>query len=176
MTPVRAALAAAVALALTAATSALTRTPVTFSGDDEGVLRLSWRMSGVTAQACRTLSEEELARLPLHMRNPRACIGVIAPYLLSVVADGTVMALDTVRPRGARGDRPLNVLRAFPLTPGDHRVVVSFHALLPDGVEAPAEEVVELGWEGSVRVAARDVALVTLDGTGRRLELRDRVP
>jgi len=176
MSTVRTALGALVAVALTGAVAALTRTPVTFSGSDVGTLRLSWRMAGVTAEACRTLSEEELARLPVHMRNPRACIGVVASYLLRVTADGAVIAQDTVRPPGARGDRPLNVLREFPLSPGDHAVAVGFRALLPEGVATPTEGVADLAWQGTVHLGARDVALVTLDGTGRRLELRDRVP
>lgn len=175
MSPARATLAAIVAVAITGATAALTRVPVTFAGDGSGVLRLSWRMKGVTAEACRTLPDEELARLPAHMRNPRACIGVIAPYHLVVTAGGAVIADDTVRPPGARGDRPLNVLREFALAPGEHRVEVRFRSVLPEGVEAPPEGIAELGWGGTVRVGAREVALITLNATGRGLELRQGV-
>lgn len=172
MSPARGALAAVVAVALTAATAALTRTPVTFSGEGVGVLRLSWRMKGVTAEACRTLAPEELARLPAHMRNPRACIGVIAPYHLTVTADRSLSVDDTVRAPGARSDRPLNVLREFLLTPGEHQVAVRFRSILPEGVEAPPEGITELTWQGTVRVGTREVALLTLDSSGRGLELR----
>lgn len=163
---------AAVAVALTLGISAGSRVPVTFSEPDDALLRLSWRMRGITAEECRTLSEEELERLPVHMRNTQACIGVIASYALTVSVGGTLLATDTVRPPGARGDRPLNVLREFPLPPGEHRVEVRFRAVLPEGVEPPDEGLRELSWVGSLRLGGRDVALVTLNEAGRRLELR----
>lgn len=168
----RAAVGAAVAVALALGISAGSRVPVNFSSPDDALLRLSWRMRGVTAEECRTLSQEELERLPVHMRNPRACIGVIAPYALTLSVDGVVLAADTVRPPGARGDRPLNVLREFALTPGVHRVALRFQAVLPDGVEVPAEGIRELAWEGPLRLSGRDVALVTLDEAGRTLVVR----
>jgi hypothetical protein len=162
-----------VALALTVLTAWGSRVPVTFSGDDAALLRLSWRVQGISTEECRTLTEEELARLPVHMRNPRACIGVIASYALEVRVGGTVLAQDTVLPPGARGDRPLNVLREFPLSAGDHDVAVSFRAILPEGVEAPEDGVRELSWEGQLHLEGRDVALLTLDPAGERLELRE---
>lgn len=161
-----------VAVLFTLGIAAGSRVPVTFSASDEALLRLSWRMRGITAEECRTLSDEELERLPVHMRNPRACIGVIAPYALTLSVDGVVLAADTVRPPGARGDRPLNVLREYPLEPGEHRIALRFHAVLPDGVEVPDEGIGELAWEGLVRLSGRDVALVTLDEAGRALEVR----
>ncbi|HSG48553.1 MAG TPA: hypothetical protein VLA43_12110, partial [Longimicrobiales bacterium] len=172
MSPVRAGLAAMVAVVLTVLTAAGSRVPVTFSGEEEALLRLSWRMPGIATEACRTLTAEELARLPVHMRNPQACIGVIASYAMEVRVDGTVLARDTVSPRGARGDRPLNVLREFPLPAGEHDVAVSFLAILPEGVEVPAEGVRELSWEGQLHLQGRDVALVTLDPSASRLEVR----
>lgn len=161
-----------VAVLLTLGIAAGSRVPVTFSASDEALLRLSWRMRGITAEECRTLTREELERLPVHMRNPQACIGVIAPYALTLSVDGVVLAADTVRPPGARGDRPLNVLREYPLAPGEHRVSVLFRAVLPDGVEVPAEGIRELAWEGPLRLSGRDVALVTLDEAGRVLVAR----
>lgn len=173
MSPVRMGMATVLAVALTVLIAAGSRVPVTFTGDDTALLRLSWRMQGIATEECRTLSDEELARLPVHMRNPEACIGVIASYALDVRVDGTVVVQDTVRPPGARGDRPLNVLREFPLPAGEHDVAVSFRALLPEGVEAPAQGLRELAWEGQLSLAGRDVALLTLDPTASRLELRE---
>lgn len=160
------------AVALTVLVSAATRVPVRFAEGDQGLLRLSWRMAGIAAEACRTLTPEEQERLPVHMRNPRACIGTVASYALEVRIDGQRVMADTVRPPGARGDRPLTVLRETTLSPGRHTVEVRFRALLPAGVEPPPEGIAELGWEGPVSLGAREVALVTLDPSGRRLELR----
>lgn len=173
MSSLRVALGAATALALTLLTAWGSRVPVTFAQDDEALLRLSWRMEGITTEACRTLSDEELARLPVHMRNPRACIGVIAAYELRVRAGDALLVQDTVRPPGARGDRPLNVLQEFPLAPGEHAVSVEFRALLPEGAEAPEDGIAELAWEGRLHLEPLDVALVTLDLSGTRLELRE---
>lgn len=162
----------ALAVALVAGTAVLSRLPASFSAPDDALLRLSWRMTGVTAQACRTLTQEELEKLPVHMRNPRACIGHIASYVLRVRVDGSPALVDTVRPAGARGDRPITLLRDLPVDPGTHRVAVAFDAILPDGVEPPADALRSLAWNGDVDVDPRGVALVTLDPEGRRLEYR----
>ncbi|MDT8342277.1 MAG: hypothetical protein RQ751_12255 [Longimicrobiales bacterium] len=172
MSPGRRVLAGGAALLAAALIAAGSRAPVTFSPADAALLRLSWRLPGVATEACRELSEEELARLPVHMRNPSACIGVIASYLLEVRLNGTLLASDTVAPPGARGDRPLNVLREYPLDPGDHRLDVTFRALLPEDVPLPDGGVREVGWEGSVTVAPGDVALLALHPDRARLELR----
>ena len=168
----RTAAGAAVALALTLATAGLSRVPVRFSHDDDALLRLSWKINGVTVEACRELTAEELEALPVHMRNPRACIGGIAPYVLEVTLDGTVMAPDTVRAHGARSDRPLFVLRDLPVSPGPHDVAVLFRAVVPEGVDPPPGGILQLDWSGSFTSAPRDVALITLDGTARALQLR----
>jgi hypothetical protein len=160
------------AVALVAATAALSRLPAAFSAPDDALLRLSWRMTGATAEACRTLSPEELEKLPVHMRNPQACIGHIASYVITVRVDGTSVLGDTVRPAGARGDRPITVLRDLPLVPGRHGIAVAFDALLPEGVDLPESALRSLSWNGEVDVDPRGVALVTLDPEGRRLEYR----
>jgi len=164
----------AVAAAVAVGTAALSTVPVNFSTEDQALVRLSWRMAGVTAEACRTLSPEDLAALPIHMRNPRACIGHIASYHLQVTLDGVLVLNDTVRPPGARGDRPLTVLRDLPVRAGTHELSVRFDALLPEGVEPPAEGVTSLAWEGTARLAGRQVGLVTLGSTARSLEYRTR--
>lgn len=164
-------LGAVTALALVAGTAALSRVPLTLSPDDHALIRLSWRVEGVTAETCRTLGAEELARLPVHMRRPTACVGEGAPYALDLEVDGLPVLTDTVWPAGARGDRPLAVLVEVPVDPGEHRARLHFQALLPDGATV-SDGVASLAWEGRLDVEAGDVALLTLDGTGRTLEAR----
>ena len=164
--------AAALAVGLTLGTAALSRMPVRFAHTETAMLRLSWKINGVTVEACRERTPEELAALPVHMRNPKACIGGIAPYVLEVTLDGATLAPDTVRAHGARSDRPLFVLRDLPVRPGVHDVSVRFRAMIPDGVEVPTDGVVELAWSGTLNLAERDVALVTLDGSARALQVR----
>lgn len=165
---------AAVAVAATVAIAWLSRLPVTLAGPDEALLRLSWRMSAIDAEACRKRSPEELERLPVHMRSPVECSGGAASYDLRVRVDGREALRDTVHPAGARGDRPISLLRDLPLSPGVHDVQVRFEALLPEGVEPPDEGISSLTWRGELDIASRGVALVTLAPEGRVLEVRSR--
>ena len=96
----------------------LSRLPMHFDSEHEALVRLSWRVDGISVEECRQLSPEELANLPVHMRNPEACIGRIAPYRLQVALNGTLLLNDTIHPGGARGDRPIYVLSGFPVDPG----------------------------------------------------------
>lgn len=164
MTPARI-LAALLAVVMTAGTAWLSRVEVDVSGGIDGMIRLSWRVDGITAEACRELSEEELNALPVHMRNPRACIGEIAPYLLRAEVDGVELVHDTVAPGGVRGDRPVSIFRELPVTPGRHRLAVRFDAVLPEGFEV-GDAPVSRGWEGEVEVAESAVLLLTLNDRG----------
>ena len=164
-------LGALVAIGLTVLTAALSQVPLDFSGGDHGILRLSWRNDGATVEACRTRSEEELANLPVHMRNPTACIGEIASYRLRVEVDGSVMADDTLRPAGARGDRPIYVLEEFPMALGTYEVVVRYDALLPPGIDTPPG-IVSLSWSGTFSPGPGDVMLITLDEDSQVLVTR----
>lgn len=151
--------------------AALSQLPVPFRQGDEARIRFAWKMTGATAEACRELSDAELEKLPPHMRNPKACIGHIASYDFQVTVDGEVVIVDTVRPPGARGDRPITVLRELALAPGGHEVGVRFDAILPEGVQ-PTEGLTSLRWAGAVVVRSGEVALVTLDEDARELEYR----
>jgi hypothetical protein len=172
MSPGRVLVAGGLAVVLTAGTAALSRLPVRFSHTETAMLRLSWKINGVSVEACRERTPEELEALPVHMRNPKACIGGLAHYVLEVTVDGVPMTPDTVRAHGARSDRPLSVLRDIPLVPGQHDVAVQFRAIIPDGVTPPPDGITLLHWAGVLTLAERDVALVTLDGTARALQLR----
>ncbi|MDT8369453.1 MAG: hypothetical protein RQ745_09625, partial [Longimicrobiales bacterium] len=118
-----------VGAALVVLIGGLSRVP--FGGVDEGAaaLRLTWRLRGEEAAPCRTPTEAELADLPVHMRNPDACIGDLPPFALRVTVDGEVRVERIVRPSGARGDRPLFVYEELPLPPGRHALEVRFGAV-----------------------------------------------
>ena len=162
---------AGVAVVLTLVTAGLSRLPVVLSDPGDALVRLSWRMDGVTVEACRERTEEELARLPVHMRTPRTCIGEVAPYEFRVVVDGRLVTADTLRPAGARGDRPLFVHVGVPVAAGRHGARVTFRALVPEGFVRPPEAP-DLDWSGTLELASREVALITLVPGATRLELR----
>lgn len=106
--------------------AALSRLPLQTGDTDEAVLRFSWRLRGEEAAACRLPTPDELADLPIHMRNPDACVGDLPPFHFSVDLDDVSRVDRLVRPSGARGDRPLFVYDELRVPPGTHRLVVRF--------------------------------------------------
>lgn len=89
-------------------------------------LRLSWSARPERIEVCRALSAEELEREEEHMRQRVECDGRFATYTSRVEADGRLLAESVVRGAGLRHDRPMYVLRDFPLSSGLHRVRISF--------------------------------------------------
>ena len=111
MTPGRRALSLLVTLLAVAGVGWLSRAPYDPPGGEHGVLRLSWRLRGERVETCRTRTEAELAALPAHMRTPEVCEARLLNYRLVQQIDEAVADTAIVVPGGARGDRPLFVLR-----------------------------------------------------------------
>jgi hypothetical protein len=124
--PLTHALAALLALGLTAGLVWCTALPYQSESREDAVIRLSWRTVGERVEECRTPTEEELAALPPHMRQGEICEGGMLPFRLRVAVDGASVFDDHVRTAGARGDRPATVFREFRVAPGAHRVQVRF--------------------------------------------------
>ncbi len=164
-----------------------------YEGEGRAVLRLSWRAPEGAVETCRTLTPEEAARLPAHMRRPEVCEETELPYLLRLAVDGHERLADTLQPAGARADRPVIVFREVELTPGAHEIEVAFTPVLAtispsatarrvggdaEGVEAEGEAEREAGPPGplrltaSLRLAPREVALVTYDVGAGNLVVR----
>jgi len=89
-------------------------------------LRLSWSARPERIEVCRALSPEELERREEHMRQRVECDGRFATYALRVEADGRVLHESVVRGAGLRHDRPLYLLRDVGVSPGVHRLRISF--------------------------------------------------
>jgi hypothetical protein len=139
------------------------------SEPEDGLLRLSWRARGERVEECRKLTPEELAALPGHMRREEICEGRLAPYRLSIRIDDRQVYDNTVRPAGARADRPIYVHREYRLSPGEHRLEVEFR-LEDEGVGIASAE--PLVYTGVIQVNAGDVALLTVDPASRELVVR----
>jgi hypothetical protein len=88
-------------------------------------LRLSFSARPERIEVCRTLSDAELSQLAEHMRQRVSCDGVLATYTLRIEVDGTPIGESIVRGAGLRHDRPLYLLRDYPVPPGEHRFRVS---------------------------------------------------
>jgi hypothetical protein len=94
------------------------------------------------------------------------CEPRLRPYRLEVAVDGRTVAEDTVRPRGARADRPLGVFVRIPVGPGARRVRVAFGGL-GEGARSP------LMLDTVVSMRERKIVLVTYAEEGR-LRVRER--
>jgi len=168
-----------VALATTLAIGALSRGPYTPDRADNAIVRLAWRARGERVEQCRRLTEEELERLPAHMRQEEQCEGRILPYRLQVRVDGAGVLDELVHAAGARHDRPLYVYDEVPLEPGTHAIVVTFtrEGNVPPGArEEEAGTPGRLALDTVVALAPRRILLVTYDDTARRLVVRDGTP
>ena len=105
---------------------------MTVHGSEHALLRLAWSARPERIESCRQQSNEELARLPAHMRQPVVCEGAPAEYRLSVSYGGRVVAERLVRAGGLRQDRSLYVFHEVPLDTGDAAIEVRFDRLGPD--------------------------------------------
>ena len=100
--------------------------PVPWHVDGGARLRLSWSARPERIETCRTRSAEELAKMPAHMRQQSECEGHAASYLLRVLVDSQLVGESPVLGAGLRHDRPILLLREYPVPAGAHRVRVTF--------------------------------------------------
>jgi hypothetical protein len=92
--------------------------------DQSAQLRLSLSARPERVERCRDLSDDELAKLPAHMRLRTQCEGYSARYLLTIAVNERRLTTDTLRGGGLRHDRPLHVFQEHDVTPGPQRVLV----------------------------------------------------
>jgi hypothetical protein len=150
------------------------RAPYQAPGGDSALLRLSWRLRGERNETCRPRTQEELDALPVHMRTPEICEGVLVSYRLIVQLDDQAPDTSRVAPAGAKGDRPIYVFDEQRLAPGPHRVRVNFarEVSVADGAAAFSLDTV-------LNAVAGGVELITMDPGGHGLVHvlnPDRVP
>jgi hypothetical protein len=156
-----------VALLMTLAIGALSQVPYRAESAGQAWIRLSWRVSAPRIEECRTLTAEEMAELPIHMRREEVCERTGIPYRLRIALNGEGVEETLIRGAGTRGDRPIYVYRELRVPSGAHRLEIS---LTPEvGGEASAGdapvEALELTEE--LDLAAGDVALITRAADGR---------
>ena len=170
----------ALAIACTGVLALLSGARYTIEGAEHAVIRLSWRARGELVRACRRLTPEELADLPVHMRREEECARRILPYRLRVTVDGALALDELVRAGGAREDRPLFVFHELSVLPGPHHLAVTFAhepggQPLDEAEEDPAHEAREtppfLAVEQTITTRARAIVLVTYDEERKALRL-----
>ena len=116
--------ATAVCLALIAWASAA---PVRHDSGGTARLRLSWSARPERIEQCRELTAEELAARGEHMRQRLECTGHFASYDLQVEIDDQVVHRSVAQGGGLRNDRPIFLVKDLVISPGNHRVRVTFN-------------------------------------------------
>lgn len=116
-----------------------TAVPLGSADDHASQLRLSLSARPERIEQCRELTDEELAKLPAHMRLRTQCEGAFARYQLTISLGLQQIALDTLRGGGLRHDRPLHVFREQEVRPGAQRVHIEL-VRLDAGVQSAKRE------------------------------------
>lgn len=121
--PYRAAGAVVAALVLLAMTWASTA-PLSIASSEQAVIRVSLGARPERIEVCRTVTDEELAKVAPQMRQQVICEGTTARYTLEVRRNDTLLHSQLVRGGGLRHDRQLYVSRDIPVPagPGSYRV------------------------------------------------------
>lgn len=190
MTPVDRGLGVALAAAAMAGVVWASNAPMTAHRVSDAVLRLAWSARPERIETCRQQSEEELARVPQHMRQAVVCEGTTAEYRLVVRHKGDIIADEVIHGGGLRHDRRLYVFREIRLPAGDAAIEVRFdrrdsgatgQPVAKDHDEADEHEVERrdehqgqtvpprLSLERRLRFSPRQVILVTYDPDRREL-------
>lgn len=199
MTGWRALAAFGVAVAAALAVSGLSRGVHRPDLTSDGVLRVTLSARPERIERCRRLSERELAERPAHMRLALECEGGSATYRFRVWRDSVLLDDRILRGSGFRHDRPIHLLREYPVPPGERnlRVVLQRVEEVPVDSAASGMEVQDTGmergsrerverlrrrmealppgveWRGRLVVQPRRVVLVRWDPVARELTAGD---
>ena len=97
--------------------------PVYFPvGPDAAMLKLSFIHVGQRKVECRTMSPEEIARLPPNMRLTLDCPRERLPLLVELELDGALLLRRELTASGLSHDRASNIYQKFVIAPGHHVV------------------------------------------------------
>jgi len=116
--PLRLALATVVSLGTALALAALSSSPFHAHAAPEARARVAFSARPERIEKCRTLSADELANVPVHMRQTVVCEGTTARYRLEIRRDDSLVATALLRGAGLRHARRLYALREVSLPSG----------------------------------------------------------
>lgn len=151
-------------------------------------LRVAFSARPERIERCRTLSADELANVPQHMRQAVVCEGTTASYRLEVRRDDSLLASALLHGGGLRHDRRLYVLRELSVPSGPSAIDVRLVrtdsvAAQPDsGQRSPEAREHEESTEHSAPDARRNDddddrrATISRDLDERRRRVADEVP
>ncbi|MFW6066769.1 MAG: hydrogenase iron-sulfur subunit [Myxococcota bacterium] len=113
------------ALVVAAATAVASDAPYAAPATRGPELVVSFKHPGVTGERCREVTEEEKAKMPVHMRRDRVCERGRANVRLRVRVDDRTVLERTYEPRGLFGDGNSIAIEHLPVEPGTHDVEVA---------------------------------------------------
>lgn len=122
---VQLAVGAILAVALTAVTAVASDFPYRRPTTEGALLVVSFKHAGATGENCRKVTEEERARMPVHMRRDQVCERGRAPVRLRVRVDGRTIHHGTYEPRGLFGDGHSIAVEHLAVQPGARWVEVA---------------------------------------------------
>jgi len=134
------------------------------------VLGVAVRTMAGTVQVCRSLSADEMAALPQHMRRPEVCEAHAVPYRLEVYVDGEPRLDRIYRAAGIRGDRPLTIDERIGVPVGSRAVRIHLAPAESDGESVQAPPVFTM--EREVRFDEGRIRVAWLEGMEGHFEIR----
>lgn len=123
-------------------------------------LRLLWRVEKGTATRCRAYTADELATIPLHMRQAEHCESTRIPYHLTVTIDDALRLEKALQPTGARSDHIVAVFEELVMIPGRHHVAVRCAPQLETFAPDARVESETLEWSDEVEFAPGRAAVL----------------
>lgn len=145
---------------------------VSTAAGDEAVLRVAFRLRPERVEVCRDRTPEELAGVPIHMRQLQVCVGQSVTYRLKVRRADDVLVDEVAHGGGLRRDRPIYVFREWLVPPGAAEVEVRLSREGGPPREQAPWGVEPLALEEQLVFASRKVVLVTYDEERRVLDVK----
>jgi hypothetical protein len=121
---IRVGLATAVSVGAALALTLVSAAPFRVDSLPDARLRVAFSARPERIEKCRTLSADELANVPQHMRQAVVCEGTTASYRLEVRRDDSLVASALLHGGGLRHDRRLYVLRELTVPSGRRTIDV----------------------------------------------------
>ena len=88
--------------------------------EDQAMVTVAFAHAGETREACRTLSQEELMKLPPNMRKLDDCPRERSPIIIEATLDGEVIYSKTYLPPGIFNDGSINLYYNSKVPAGKH--------------------------------------------------------
>jgi hypothetical protein len=112
---------------------------------EQAVITVAFAHAGQRREACRKLSQEELAELPPNMRAPMDCPRERSPVSVDLLIDGEQVIDEVHNAPGLFNDLGIDMYRSAKVNAGEHRLVIHMNDnVRVDGPTHVHEETVTL--------------------------------